>query len=88
VAERDRGIARRLVGLATPGRQVPRAECPVLRDGAVVGMVTSGNFSPMLEHGIALAFVPPDTITGDSLIVDVRGRSLDATVVDLPFWSH
>ena len=24
------------------------------------GVVTSGNFSPMLEHGIALGFVPPD----------------------------
>ena len=25
-----------------------------------VGEVTSGNFSPVLDHGIALAFVPPD----------------------------
>lgn len=86
VAERDRGVARRLVGLEVPGRQVPRAGCPVLVDGAVVGEVTSGNFSPMLERGIALAFVPPGVGEGDGVTIDVRGRSLGATVVGLPFW--
>ncbi len=85
-AERDRGVARHLVGLETEGRQVPRAECPVLVDGAVVGEVTSGNFSPMLERGIALAFVPPTVGEGAAVTIDVRGRSVDATVVRLPFW--
>ncbi len=32
-AERDRGVARQLVGIATEGRRPPRAECPVLVDG-------------------------------------------------------
>ncbi len=36
----------------------------MLIDGVEVGVVTSGNFSPMLGHGIALAFVASD--------VDVR----------------
>ena len=47
--------------------------------------MTSGNFSPTLEHAIALAFVPPDVAIGDALQLDVRGTSLDATVVKLPF---
>ena len=43
-----------LRGIATEGRRPPRADCAVLVDGAPVGTVTSGNFSPVLEHGIAL----------------------------------
>ena len=57
----------------------------MLRDGVAVGAVTSGNFSPMLGHGIALAFLPPDVAPGDALQVDVRGQVLDAEVVPLPF---
>jgi aminomethyltransferase len=48
-------------------------------------VVTSGNFSPMLGHGIALAFVPPAVQPGDALQIDVRGQLLDAQVVPLPF---
>ena len=63
--ERERGITRRLRGLGVEGRRPPREGSRVLRDGADVGVVTSGNFSPMLGHGIALAFVPPDVQPGD-----------------------
>ena len=84
-AERERGIHRRLRGLLVEGRRPPRAGQAVLRDGEVVGEVTSGNFSPMLESGIALAFVPPDTDIGDTLAVDMRGTPTPATVVKLPF---
>ena len=84
-AERDAGPRRRLVGLTTGGRRPPRAEYPVQRDGVTIGVVTSGNFSPMLEHGIALAFVPPSVAVGDQLTIDARGRPMDATVVETPF---
>jgi aminomethyltransferase len=84
-SERDRGVARRLRGLATEGRQIPREGYPVMRDGTVVGEVTSGNFSPTLGHGIALAFLPPDTADGDAVTVDVRGREVPAIVTKLPF---
>jgi len=87
-AERDRGVARHLVGLLAEGRQIPRAECPVVVDGAVLGEVTSGNFSPMLERGIALGFVPPDVGVGAEVAIDVRGRPVAATVVETPFWKH
>jgi aminomethyltransferase len=51
----------------------------------VVGEITSGNFSPTLGHGIALAFLPPDTADGDTVTVDVRGRDVSAVVTKLPF---
>jgi aminomethyltransferase len=87
-AERERGVARHLVGLLAEGRQIPRAECAVLLDGEAVGEVTSGNFSPMLERGIALAFVPPEIGVGAEVTIDIRGRPVAADVVDTPFWRH
>ncbi len=58
-AERERGVGRMLRGIATDGRRPPRADCEVRVDGEVVGVLTSGNFSPVLGHGIALGFLPP-----------------------------
>jgi aminomethyltransferase len=84
-AERARGVARRLGGLVVDGRQPPRQGNPVLVEGKPAGEVTSGNFSPVLERGIALAFLPPGVGPGTAVEVDVRGRHLAAEVVDLPF---
>ena len=84
-AERDRGVARLLRGIVTEGRRPPRADCPVLVDGQAVGVVTSGNYSPVREHGIALAFLPPDLAEGTAVSIDVRGSALPGTVSALPF---
>ncbi len=87
LAERERGISRRLLGLSTEGRQPPREGAEVRLGGDRVGTVTSGNFSPMLGHGIALALV--DAAIGPVLLgaleIAQRGRTLPATVVDTPF---
>ena len=84
-AERGRGPHRRLRGLACDGRQPPRAGYPVVRAGKPAGEVTSGNFSPCLERGIALAFLPPDVAVGDGVEVEMRGRPVAAQVVKTPF---
>ena len=83
--ERARGINRRLCGITTEGRRPARAGCAVSIDGAVVGEVTSGNFSPVLGHGIALAFLPPETAEGTPVVVDVRGKELPGRVAATPF---
>ena len=85
VAERERGVERELRGIATEGRRPPRADCAVLVDGDAVGVVTSGNFSPVLGHGIALAFLPPGIEVGAEVAVDVRGTPLPGRVVETPF---
>jgi aminomethyltransferase len=85
LAERERGVERQLRGIATEGRRPPRADCAVLVDGDAVGVVTSGNFSPVLGHGIALGFLPPGTEIGAEVAVDVRGTPLPGRVVETPF---
>lgn len=84
-AERERGVARRLRALTVEGRRPPRADQVVLVDGDPAGVVTSGNFSPTLEQGIALAFCPPEVALGDEVAIDVRGDAVPATVVKPPF---
>jgi aminomethyltransferase len=85
-AERERGVARRLRGLEVEGRRPPRAEQAVLVDGRAVGEVTSGNFSPTLERGIALGFLPPEIEPGAAVAIDVRGSAVPAAVVKTPFY--
>ncbi len=84
-AQKERGVSRRLRGLRVDGRRPPREGQAVLADGEVVGEVTSGNFSPTLGHGIALAFLPPHTEDGAQVAINVRGTPLPATVVPTPF---
>jgi aminomethyltransferase len=88
LAEREAGPARLLWGLRAPGRGIPRPGMAVLDlDGARVGEVTSGTFSPSLRTGIALALL--DTASGvaegSELAVDVRGRPQTVQVVRPPF---
>ena len=78
-------MARLLRGIATEGRRPPRSDCDVRLDGEVVGRTTSGNFSPVLGHGIALAFLPPGTPDEASVEIDVRGAGLPGRVVPTPF---
>jgi aminomethyltransferase len=85
-AERERGVTRLLRGLEVEGRRPPRADCPVLVDGEVAGVVTSGNVSPTLRRGIALAFLPPDVGEGAEVVVDIRGVHAPARVVPTPFY--
>ena len=85
LAERAAGPARISRGVSVSGRGIPRAHCAVTKDGAVVGEVTSGTFSPTLKHGIALALLDPSVAEGDEVAIDVRGRAVAGTVVKPPF---
>lgn len=84
--EKQAGVSKKLVGLFTEGRRPPREGSSILKDGVVIGSVTSGNFSPMLEHGIALGFVQPQTEISDEVTIDVRGTELPGRVVSYPFY--
>jgi aminomethyltransferase len=85
LAERERGVSRVLWGMIVEGRQPARDGTVVSRDGERVGVVTSGNFSPMLETAIALGFLDPSMQEGDPLTFDVRGKQLDGYVTKTPF---
>ena len=82
-------MSRRLVGLELQGKAFPRPGYPVLRGDAEVGQVTSGTVGPSVGVPIAMAYVPTDLAgKGSELIVDCRGREVEATVVGLPFYTQ
>jgi len=79
------GVAPLLCGIVTEGRRPPREGSTVLVDGHAVGTVSSGNFSPVLDQGIALAFLDPAPDPGTPVVVEVRGSALEGRVVEPPF---
>jgi aminomethyltransferase len=86
---RDVGPARKLTGLLMEELAIPREGCSVLRDGKVVGVVTSGTLSPTLGKGIALALVEPSSgERGTALEVEIRGAGKPAKAVGRAFYKR
>ncbi|MEK0154123.1 glycine cleavage system aminomethyltransferase GcvT [Arthrobacter oryzae] len=80
---------RKLVGLKGLGRRAGRGHYPVLKDGAVVGEVTSGQPSPTLGYPVALAYVDVEhSEVGTALDIDLRGKAEPFEVVALPFYKR
>lgn len=86
-AEKAAGPARILRGLRATVRGIPRAEMNVMQGDSVVGVTTSGTFSPSLQVGIALALIDPAIAEGSVVEIDVRGRRLPCEVTKPPFVS-
>ncbi len=80
---------RKLVGLKGLGRRAARSHYPVLKDGNVVGEVTSGQPSPTLGYPIAMAYVDVEhAAPGTALDIDLRGKVEPFEVVALPFYKR
>lgn len=87
VEQKERGVARRLVGFEIEGRGIARQGHHVVAGGENVGAVTSGTWSPTFEKAIGLAYVPVALAApGSSLEIEVRGKRLPAHVVVTPFY--
>jgi len=86
----DNGPNRRRVGIRPDGRAPARAQTTVMaEDGTEAGGITSGGFGPSVNGPIAMGYVRKDLAAdGTRLILIVRGKSIPATVVPLPFIPH
>ncbi|MCP9456652.1 MAG: glycine cleavage system aminomethyltransferase GcvT [Nitrospira sp.] len=88
-AQQQAGPSRRLVGFELVEKGVPRQGFPILDGvtGHAIGRVTSGNFSPILQKGIGLGYVPAASASpGAPLAIEIRGKAVPAIVVKLPFY--
>ena len=86
LAEKEAGPRRKLVGLVSTGRAIPRPHMSVrLLKDVPLGEVTSGTFSPTLKKGIALALVSTVVADDAEVTVDVRGRAEVFQVTKPPF---
>ncbi|HKT86483.1 MAG TPA: glycine cleavage system aminomethyltransferase GcvT [Novosphingobium sp.] len=83
------GAPKARVGLALGGRMAAREGALVFAGDQKVGVVTSGGFSPSLQHPIAMAYVDAaHTAEGSPVSIEMRGKRLDARVVPMPFVPH
>lgn len=87
IQQKAQGVPRKLVGLQTEGRNIPRHGYHVLSCSQVIGEVTSGTLSLTLGYPIALAYVPSQLATvKQQLEVEIRGKAYPAVVVKRPFY--
>jgi aminomethyltransferase len=83
------GVDKQLVGLEITGRGIARHGHELKVGGETVGRVTSGTRCPTLEKAVALGYLPPQLAeAGTEIVADVRGRAVEARVVELPFYSR
>ncbi len=86
VQQKQEGIEKKLVGFKLLERGVPRPHYKVLKDGKLVGEVTSGTFSPSLNVGIGLCYVSKEhSEVGSRLDIEIRNQRTPAEIVKPPF---
>jgi aminomethyltransferase len=92
--QKDRGVARKLMGFEMTGRGIARDGYEVYVDGAPAGWVTSGGPSPTLNKNIGLCYLPAHFAgtglapTGRAIHIMVRGAPVAAITVPTPFYSR
>ena len=83
------GVARKRVGILPDGRAPAREGTEIVKDGAVIGVITSGGFGPSKNGPVAMGYVQSEFAeNGTALELKVRGQSLPARVAPMPFVPH
>ena len=86
-AQKKLGLQRKLVAIQLVDKGIPRSHYAVCTvSGEQIGEVTSGTLSPVLQKGIALAYVHvAHAVIGQEVFVKVREKLIRAEVVRVPF---
>ncbi len=85
--QKEEGVGKTRIGLVMKDRGIPRQHYPVLLNGEIIGEVTSGGLSPILQKGIGLAYVTPNIVEQEQIIeIDIKGRIRTAEVTSWPFY--
>lgn len=85
--QKEEGVTKRLVGFEMIDKGIPRHDYEITSEtGEVIGKVTSGTISPLLNKGIGLGYVKSGYHSADSKIfISVRNKQLEAKVTRPPF---
>jgi aminomethyltransferase len=83
--QRRKGVKRLRIGLTLLDRGIPRTGYEILRGIKVVGKLTSGSFSPILQKGIGVGYVERKYAEkGAVLAIRIRERLAKAEVLQMP----
>ena len=85
--QKTEGVSRKLKGFEMIDRGIPRHGYEIVDvDGNVIGIVTSGTQSPVLEKGIGMGYINNDNSSfGSEIYILVRNKRLKAKIVKTPF---
>ncbi len=87
--QQSEGTDRRLVGFTLDERAIPRHGHGVTYGGVSFGEVRSGTMSPTLGIPIGTCYLPSAAaVVGTTFALDIRGRTVHARVVKLPFYKR
>lgn len=64
---------------------IAREGCQVFKEGKPIGVVTSGNYSPLLNQGIAIILIEGPCQEGEIVEVQIRQNKEKGRVKSLPF---
>jgi len=85
--QKETGLEKALAAFVMEDRGIPRNGYQIMRDGRLVGRVTSGTMSPSLKVGVGLGYLPPElTEPGADILINIRELPARASVVELPFY--
>ncbi|WP_167612981.1 glycine cleavage system aminomethyltransferase GcvT [Maribellus sediminis] len=85
--QKNEGVTRRLRGFKLRGRGIPRHGYELVNaEDSVIGHVTSGTMSPVLNEGIGMGYVAKEySAFGTEIFVKIRNKNIPAEIVKLPF---
>lgn len=88
--QKESGVDRKLVGFIMEDKGIPRGGYEIAdAAGNVIGNVTSGTMSPLMNIGIGLGYVAVGHHKADSeIFIQVRNKSLKAKVTKLPLYKQ
>lgn len=86
---KQQGLKQKLVAFEFLDQAFPRQHYQIHKDGKKIGEVTSGTFSPTLNRGIGLGYVPIEySKTGTELDIIIRSRPQKAVIIKPPFYKN
>jgi aminomethyltransferase len=87
--QKQQGVSKKLIGFEMTGRGIARDGYPLTVQGNIQGRVTSGAPAPYLKKNIGMAYVSPEHATaGKEIQIEIRGKTVPARVVPLPFYKR
>ncbi len=87
LAQKEKGVSKKLVGFELIDRGIPRHDYPITDTaGNNIGIVTSGTQSPSMNKAIGMGYVSSAFAKLDTeIFITIRDKAIKAKVVKMPF---
>ena len=86
--QKEEGVSKKLVGFELIDRGIPRQHYEIKdAEGNIIGEVTSGTMSPMMQKGIGMGYIKTAFAEpGSEIYIQIRKNMIKASVVKLPIY--